>query len=307
MWVRFWVIALRFSGRDQMEELAAAEEAKKIIDTLSTTSPSDPTIAATLRNAYDQARRGATPILSSAMVLNAARYEAVLELNDLIHSLQLQSLTQQKINRAKAAVDAWIKLLKGHGWREIIFAEAVKEAAKEFKVAEALQDRIVATQDDLAPRAFLPTFERRQRSTNARDDVIPSAFFLRWILEIKTVNSAARKVAAAVVDRAFFNSWDREESSGHAHIVQFYTPRSVITSKIGPRRFMAQIALWIDRQRGTTITCRVLLPNPFGWGSFVNSEYFAGKFQACPQVRLNKRRPLLRPCRADQASQHDSC
>jgi hypothetical protein len=137
------------SGRDQMEELVAAEEAKKIIDTLSTTSPSDPTIAATLRNAYDQARRGATPILSSAMVLNAARYEAVLELNDLIHSLQFQSLTQQKINRAKAAVDAWIKLLKGHGWREIIFAEAVKEAAKEFKVAEALQDRIVATQDDL--------------------------------------------------------------------------------------------------------------------------------------------------------------
>jgi hypothetical protein len=98
-----------------MEELAAAEEAKKIIDALSTTSPSDPTIAATLRNAYDQARRGATPILSSAMVLNAARYEVVLELNDLIHSLQLQSLTQQKINRAKAAVDAWIKLLKGHG------------------------------------------------------------------------------------------------------------------------------------------------------------------------------------------------
>jgi hypothetical protein len=148
MWVRFWVIALRFSGRDQMEELAAAEEAKKIIDALSTTSPSDPTIAATLRNAYDQARRGATPILSSAMVLNAARYEVVLELNDLIHSLQLQSLTQQKINRAKAAVDAWIKLLKGHGWREIIFAEAVKKAAKEFKVAEALQDKIVATQDD---------------------------------------------------------------------------------------------------------------------------------------------------------------
>jgi hypothetical protein len=97
-----------------MEELAAAEEAKKIIDTLSTISPSDPTIAATLRNAYDQARRGATPLLSSAMALNAARYEAVLGLNDLIHSLQLQSLTKEKINRAKAAVDAWIKLLKGH-------------------------------------------------------------------------------------------------------------------------------------------------------------------------------------------------
>jgi len=97
-----------------MEELAAAEEAKKVIDTLSTASPNDPTIAATLRNAYDQARRGATPILSSAMALNAARYEAVMELNELIHSLPRQSLTQEKINRASAAVDAWIKLLKGH-------------------------------------------------------------------------------------------------------------------------------------------------------------------------------------------------
>ena len=28
-------------------------------------------------------------------------------------------------------------------------AEAIKEAAKEFKVAEALQDRIVATRDEL--------------------------------------------------------------------------------------------------------------------------------------------------------------
>jgi len=97
-----------------MEEMAAAEEAKKVIDTLSTASPNDPTIAATLRNAYDQARRGATPILSSAMALNAARYEAVMELNELIHSLPRQSLTQEKINRANAAVDAWIKLLKGH-------------------------------------------------------------------------------------------------------------------------------------------------------------------------------------------------
>jgi len=97
-----------------MEELVTAEEAKKVIDTLSTTSPNDPTIAATLRNAYDQARRGATPILSSAMALNAARYEAVMELNELIHSLPRQSLTQEKINRATAAVDAWIKLLKGH-------------------------------------------------------------------------------------------------------------------------------------------------------------------------------------------------
>jgi hypothetical protein len=96
-----------------MEELAAAEEAKKVIDALLVTSPDDPTIVETLRRAYDQARRGATPILSSAGALNDARHEAVMEVNALINSLQLQTLTEEKINKAKAAVDAWINLLKG--------------------------------------------------------------------------------------------------------------------------------------------------------------------------------------------------
>ena len=96
-----------------MQELAAAEEAKKVIDTLSVSSADTPTMLETLRKAYDQARRGTTPILSSAGALNAARDEVVLVLNGLIGSLQARSVTSEKIDRAKAAVDAWIKFLKG--------------------------------------------------------------------------------------------------------------------------------------------------------------------------------------------------
>lgn len=96
-----------------MEELAAAEDAKKVIDTLSVTSPDSPTILETLRRAYDQARRAMTPTFSSDDAVHAARNEAVLALNDVIGSLQARSLTPEKIDRGKAAVDAWIKLLKG--------------------------------------------------------------------------------------------------------------------------------------------------------------------------------------------------
>jgi hypothetical protein len=95
-----------------MEELAAAEDATKTIDTLSVTSPDSPTIVETLRRAYDQARRAKTPTLSSGDAVNTARSEAVLALNDVIGSLQARSLTPEKINRAKAAVGGWIKLLK---------------------------------------------------------------------------------------------------------------------------------------------------------------------------------------------------
>ena len=95
-----------------MEELAAAKDAAKTIDTLSVTSPDSPTIVETLRRAYDQARRAMTPTLSSGVAVNAARSEAVLALNDVIGSLQAQSLTPEQIDRAKAAVDAWIKFLK---------------------------------------------------------------------------------------------------------------------------------------------------------------------------------------------------
>src|SRR5262245_7932185 len=97
-----------------MEELLAAEEAKKVIDTLSVSSPDNETIKTTLRQAYDQARRGATPILSSAEALNAARNEVGIALPNLIGALKNGSLSQKKIDGAKAAVNAWIMLLTGH-------------------------------------------------------------------------------------------------------------------------------------------------------------------------------------------------
>jgi hypothetical protein len=95
-----------------MAELAAAEEAKKVIDTLTVSSPDSPTTVETLRKAYDLARRATTPTLSSSGALNDARHEVVFALNDLIGSLQARSVTQEKIDRAKAAADAWIKLLR---------------------------------------------------------------------------------------------------------------------------------------------------------------------------------------------------
>jgi len=96
-----------------MQELAAAEDAKKVIDTLSVTSDSPNTLE-TLHHIYDQARRANSPIISSTDAVNAAaRNKALLALNDIIGSLQARSLTPAKIDRGKVALDAWIKLLKG--------------------------------------------------------------------------------------------------------------------------------------------------------------------------------------------------
>ena len=94
------------------EELTDAEEAKKIIDTLEPISPDAPTIVETLRRAYDQARRGVAQGFSSEVILNEARNEVILALNEIIGSLQARTLTEEKINKAKGLVDGGIKLLK---------------------------------------------------------------------------------------------------------------------------------------------------------------------------------------------------
>jgi len=95
------------------EELTDAEEAKKLLDTLEPISPDAPTIVETLRRAYDQARRGVAQGFSNEVDLNDARNEVVLALNEVIGSLQARTLTEEKINKAKGLVDAWIKLLMG--------------------------------------------------------------------------------------------------------------------------------------------------------------------------------------------------
>jgi hypothetical protein len=94
------------------EELAAAEEAKKLTDTLAPITPDTPTILETLRRGYDQARRGVAQGLSSDFALNEVRNEVVLALNEVIGSLQARTLDQDKIDKANSLVDEWIKLLK---------------------------------------------------------------------------------------------------------------------------------------------------------------------------------------------------
>jgi hypothetical protein len=96
-----------------MEELAAAERAKKVIDTLVVTSPNSQNTLETLRRVYDQARNANWQAFSSDDEVNAgARNKALLALNDIIASLQARWLTPAKINRGKTALDPWIKLLK---------------------------------------------------------------------------------------------------------------------------------------------------------------------------------------------------
>ena len=48
-----------------MQELAAAEDAKKVTDTLSATLPDSPNTLESLRRVYDQARRANSPTTSS--------------------------------------------------------------------------------------------------------------------------------------------------------------------------------------------------------------------------------------------------
>jgi hypothetical protein len=96
-------------------ELAAAEEAKKLTDTLEPISPDTPTIVETLRRAYDQARREVAQGFSSDAAINEGRNDVVLALNDIIGSIQARTLDQKKIDKAKGLVEAWIRHLKERG------------------------------------------------------------------------------------------------------------------------------------------------------------------------------------------------
>jgi hypothetical protein len=98
-----------------MEELAAAEEAKTLIETLAPISTEAPSIVETLRHAYDQARREVAQGLSSEAAINEVRNDVVLALNDIIGSIQARTLNQEKIDKAKGLVEAWIRHLKEKG------------------------------------------------------------------------------------------------------------------------------------------------------------------------------------------------
>jgi len=92
------------------EELEAAKQAQTVISTLSISAP-NPNIVATLRNAKDKAARAMTSFPSERL-LNEARHTIVNVLSDLIHAIEHGPLRQEKIGKAKDAIEVWKNLLE---------------------------------------------------------------------------------------------------------------------------------------------------------------------------------------------------
>ena len=84
------------------EELKAAKAAKAAIDALLTTTRQSVVLAKLMK-----ARGAAILNLSSGGTLNAARGNVGIALSSLLHSRP----TQEKIDKAKAAINDWIKEL----------------------------------------------------------------------------------------------------------------------------------------------------------------------------------------------------
>jgi hypothetical protein len=89
------------------EELEAAKQAQAVISKLSTASVLNSNDVATLRNAYDVARRAVTTFPSEGP-LNEARHTVGIALPDLMRG----PLTRAKIDNAKGATDVWMELLQ---------------------------------------------------------------------------------------------------------------------------------------------------------------------------------------------------
>ena len=89
------------------EELEAAEAARAAINALLTTTPKS-AIVATLRKANTAATLNLSGQGSGAAALNEARKNVGIALSDLFHG----PLKQQKIDKAKSAIENWIDRLR---------------------------------------------------------------------------------------------------------------------------------------------------------------------------------------------------
>ena len=87
------------------EELEAAKAAKAAINTILKAAPKSEVLA-TLKNAY---RVAVLNYLSRTGLLNEARGIVGIALSNVMHGMP----TEEKIDKAKSAVDAWIKELEG--------------------------------------------------------------------------------------------------------------------------------------------------------------------------------------------------
>jgi hypothetical protein len=92
------------------EEPTVAEEASKVINRLWPTSALNPNEMEMIRKAKDIATRAMTTFPSERL-LNEARHNVGIALGDLTYAL-----TQEKIDKAKGAIEDWKNLLKAQGW-----------------------------------------------------------------------------------------------------------------------------------------------------------------------------------------------
>ena len=89
---------------DINEELKAAKAAKAAIDFLLTATPKSAVLAT-----VNKAKYAAILNLSSGGALNEARISVGIALSNVIHGMP----TQEKIDKAKFAIEAWIRELEG--------------------------------------------------------------------------------------------------------------------------------------------------------------------------------------------------
>ena len=99
-----------FTPRVVRQAGLAAKQAQTVISTLSIFA-SNPNVVATLRNAKDKAIRAMTTFPSERL-LNEARHTIVNVLSDLIHAIEHGPLTQEKIGKAKEAIEVWKDFLE---------------------------------------------------------------------------------------------------------------------------------------------------------------------------------------------------
>jgi hypothetical protein len=97
---------LRVVRRRMGEELKAAQAARAVINVLSAVTPKT-AISATLRRANLAAIRN----LGKGGALNEARINAGLAISNLIDG----SPTPERVDKAKVAIDAWIRELEAAG------------------------------------------------------------------------------------------------------------------------------------------------------------------------------------------------
>jgi hypothetical protein len=96
----------------RQEEIAAAKVAKVAIATLAVSAASRQATIRILRKANRIATLSIARGFSNEKHLIDARHNAGIALSELIHALEKRSPPQEKIDKAKQAVEVWIEALR---------------------------------------------------------------------------------------------------------------------------------------------------------------------------------------------------